>query len=506
MKIFKSSEIKEVDAYTIENEPIQSINLMERASDQIAQWIINEFDTNQHVIVFVGPGNNGGDGLAIARMLYNYGYIVKVYILKITDKLSRDAEINLNRLLEETNLEVFNITEENDIPIIPEDSLVLDAIFGSGLARPVDGLPAKIVQHINSSLSFVLAVDIPSGLFGEDNSDNVFENIIKADYTLSFEFPKLSFFIADYEEYVGEFEILPIGLHPQIIEEKESDLFFLEKEYVLSKLRNRLKFAHKGSYGHALLVSGSYGKMGAAILASKACLRTGVGLLTIHIPQSGYEILQTAVPEAMVCIDESESCFCGKQELEKYSAIGIGPGIGIKKSIQDAFKEMISNTNRPLVIDADGINILAENKELLNELPNDTILTPHPKEFERIAGISKNAFNRLQLQIEMAKKYEIYIILKGAHTSIASPNGECYFNSTGNPGMASGGSGDVLTGIILSFLAQGYSAKEACLLGVYLHGLAGDIASDTMSEEAMIATDIIENLGLAFKEIRQIEF
>jgi len=505
MKIFTSSEIKEIDTYTILNEPIHSINLMERASEQIANWVINEFDSNQQVIVFIGPGNNGGDGLAVARLLYLEGFPVKVYILKITEKLSVDAEINLQRLKNQTQIGIKNIIDEDDIPSIPEDSLVIDALFGSGLKRPLSGLSANIVHTINNSLAFVLAIDIPSGLFGEDNSKNDVENIIKADYTLSFQFPKLSFFIPDYEQFVGEFEVLPIGLHPEIIAQKETKFFMTEKEDISHNLKRRLKFSHKGNYGHALLVSGSYGKMGAAILSAKACIRTGVGLLTVHIPQSGYEIMQTAVPEVMVCIDESETYFCGKHELEKYAAIGIGPGIGLKKSVQDAFREIVMNASSPLVIDADGINILAENIELLEELPKDTILTPHPKEFERIAGISKNGFSRLQQQIEMAQKFNIYIVLKGAHTSIACPNGDCYFNSTGNPGMATGGSGDVLTGIILSLLAQGYSAKYASIIGVYLHGMAGDMAADYVGEESLIASDIIENLGFAFKELKQIK-
>lgn len=506
MKIFKSSEIREIDAYTIKNEPIHSINLMERASEQIANWIIQEFDKNQQILIFVGPGNNGGDGLAVARMLYQEGYEIKVFVLKITEKLSQDAEINLARLDNETSITVRNLIQEEDIPEIPEDSLVLDALFGSGLTRPLEGVVATLVEKINQSLAFICAIDIPSGLFGEDNGSNNPNNIVKADFTLSFQFPKLSFFFADNEPFVGQFEVLPIGLHPSIIQEKDSQHSMIEQLDIIPLIKSRNKFSHKGNYGHALLMSGSYGKMGAAILASKACLRTGVGLLTVHIPQAGNDIIQTAVPEAMVCIDESESCFCNKQELQKYSAIGIGPGIGLKKSVQDAFKEIVSNCEAPLVIDADGINILAENKELFELLPESTVLTPHPKEFERLAGITKNGYARLQLQIEMAKKHRIYIVLKGAYTTIACPDGQCYFNSTGNPGMATAGSGDVLTGIILSLLAQGYNSKNAALIGVYMHGLAGDIASDIVSEPSLIASDIIDNIGSAFKEIKDIDY
>ena len=243
--------------------------------------------------------------------------------------------------------------------------------------------------------------------------------------------------------------------------------------------------------------------MGAAVLASRACLRTGTGLITAHVPRKGYDILQNSVPEAMISLDESDIVFSGIADMDQYNAVGIGPAIGLKDNTQKAFRELLKTINVPLVIDADGINILGENKEWLKQLPKNTILTPHPKEFERIAGKTSDGYNQIQRLVELAEKYQIFIVLKGAYTAIASPDGLCYFNTTGNPGMATAGSGDVLTGIILSLLGQGYCPEDAAVTGVYLHGLAGDRAAEITGEESLIANDIIDYLGKAFNELKE---
>ena len=501
-KIFSSEQVKGIDQYTIFNEPIASIDLMERAAGTVFQWILNHYENTKKVNVFVGPGNNGGDGLALSRMLAGEKYSVSVYWVKFTENCSKNWGINFQRLKDQGIADIGILTRTDKKSQISADYLVIDAIFGSGLSRPLEGFPAEIVDHINASGANVISIDMPSGLFGEDNSGNNPNHIIKANYTLSFQFPKLSFFFADNEEFVGEWSVLPIGLHPEIINSTDTGYNFLTGSFVKSKLKIRSKFSHKGTFGHALLISGIYGRMGAAVLASRACLRTGTGLITAHVPRKGYDILQNSVPEAMISLDESDNIFTGIPDLDQYSAVGIGPAIGLKDSTQKAFRELLKTINVPLVIDADGINILGENKELLKQLPKNTILTPHPKEFERIAGKTSNGFKQIQRLVELSVKYQIFIVLKGAHTTIALPDGSCYFNTTGNPGMATAGSGDVLTGIILSLLGQGYNPGDAAVTGVYLHGLAGDSAAVETGEESLIANDIIDYLGTAFNELK----
>ncbi len=501
-KIFSSEQVKGIDQYTIFNEPIASIDLMERAAGTVFQWILNHYENTKKVNVFVGPGNNGGDGLALSRMLAGEKYSVSVYWVKFTENCSKNWGVNFQRLKDQGIADIGILTRTDNKPQISADDLVIDAIFGSGLSRPLEGFPAEIVDHINASGANVISIDMPSGLFGEDNSGNNPNHIIKANYTLSFQFPKLSFFFADNEEFVGEWSVLPIGLHPEIINSTDTGYNFLTGSFVKSKLKIRSKFSHKGTFGHALLISGIYGRMGAAVLASRACLRTGTGLITAHVPRKGYDILQNSVPEAMISLDESDNIFTGIPDIDQYSAVGIGPAIGLKDSTQKAFRELLKTINVPLVIDADGINILGENKEWLKQLPKNTILTPHPKEFERIAGKTSDGYNQIQKLVELSVKYQIFIVLKGAHTAIVSPDGLCYFNTTGNPGMATAGSGDVLTGIILSLLGQGYNPGDAAVTGVYLHGLAGDSAAVETGEESLIANDIIDYLGTAFNELK----
>ena len=501
-KIFSSEQVKGIDQYTISNEPIASIDLMERAGGTVFHWILNRYENTRNVKIFVGPGNNGGDGLALSRMLAGEKYSVSVYWVKFTENCSKDWGINFQRLKDQRIADIGILTRTDNKPQISADDLVIDAIFGSGLSRPLEGFPAEIVDHINASGANVISVDMPSGLFGEDNSGNNPAHIIKANYTLSFQFPKLSFFFSDNEEFVGEWSVLPIGLHPEMINSTDTGYYFLTGSFIKSKLKVRSKFSHKGTFGHVLLISGKYGRMGAAVLASRACLRTGIGLITAHVPGKGYDILQNSVPEAMISLDESDIIFTGIPDINQYSAVGIGPAIGLEDSTQKAFRELLKTINIPLVIDADGINILGENKEWLKQLPKNTILTPHPKEFERIAGKTSDGYNQIQKLVELSVKYQIIIVLKGAHTAIVSPDGLCYFNTTGNPGMATAGSGDVLTGIILSLLGQGYSSGDAAVTGVYLHGLAGDSAAMNIGEESLIANDIIDYLGAAFNELK----
>jgi len=500
MKILPVEKIREADNYTIENEPIASIDLMERAARQLYKWVKKRIHRYQPIKIFTGLGNNGGDGLVLARLLGDKGYEVQVYIIKYSDNSSDDFKTNLARLEEIEDVGINYIERNSEIPDIEEDDIVVDAIFGSGLTRPVTGLIAEVIKSINSSGSITIAVDIPSGLFADSSSTG---EIIRADYTLSFQMPKLAFFMPENDKYAGNWHILDIGLHPDYINDVNVKNYFLLKRDIQPTLKKRNKFDHKGTFGHALLIAGSYGKMGAAVLASKACLRSGVGLLHTHIPKAGYEIMQTAVPECMLSIDRYDNYFSEVPDLDMYSAVGIGPGIGMEKQSQMALKLLIQNYQKPMVFDADALNILAENKTWLSFLPKGSILTPHPKEFERLVGKWSDDFEKLQMHRDFCFKFGIYVVLKGAYTCTCTPDGNCYFNSTGNPGMGTAGSGDVLTGLITGLLAQGYTTGQAATLGTFLHGLAGDLAAKKKGYEAMIAGDIPEMFGKAFRKLRK---
>jgi len=501
MKILTTIQKREADQYTIQNEPISSVDLMERAAGLCTDWILKHWtDKKQQFKIFVGPGNNGGDGLVIARLLANAGFNPKIFL--VSEKLSSDAQINLERLLQYNNVKIFYLTAENSFPDFEQSDIIIDALFGSGLSKPLHGFVAQLVDKINQSGCQIISIDIPSGLLGEDNFSNQQKTqtaiIIKATCTLTFQTPWLSFFFAENENYIGQWFVFDIGLQKDFIQQTNSFYYLLEKIDVDKKIVPRKKFAHKGHFGHALLIAGSKGKIGAAVLAAKACLKSGVGLLTVNCPSIGNAILQTAVPEAMLQLDESENYVSKIPTLENYTAIGIGPGVGTNPETQKVLFDILKSTSKPLLIDADAINILGMNQDWFSLLPANSVLTPHPKEFERIAGKISGSYNRHLFQIEMSIKYQVIIVLKGGFTSITTPDGFCYFNPTGNPGMATAGSGDVLTGIILSLLAQGYNAVDAAIIGVYYHGLAGDFATSELGEISMLSSDIIENLHKVF--------
>ncbi len=490
MKILSAAQIRELDAYTILNEPVSSVDLMERAAKAFVQWLLCKFDEEHEYTIFCGKGNNGGDGLAIARMLIGRGNSVKVFIAEHRESGTPDFEINLQRL--EGLTEPVSVRSPGGFPS-PAAGIIIDALLGTGLNSPARGLLADAVLAINGSGLTVISVDIASGLFTDKaNADE--DLIVKADYTVSFQVPKLSFFIPGCYPHVGEWNVVDIGLDREFLEKQPSDYFLTTRENLPHLKKKRGKYSHKGTYGHALMIAGSYGKMGAAVLSSRACLRSGVGLLTAYIPGCGYEIMQVAVPEAMVITDPGKSFLVSKPESLGYSAVGVGPGIGTDPGTLEAFKALLKSFSGPMVLDADALNLLALHPELLELLPENTILTPHPKEFQRLAGASGDGFGAISRAREFARKHRVIICLKGAHTAVLLPDGKVYFNSTGNPGMATGGSGDVLTGIILALLAQGYAPDIAARLAVYRHGEAGDRQAARRTEEALIASDLIEGL------------
>jgi hydroxyethylthiazole kinase-like uncharacterized protein yjeF len=500
MKILSAEEIRLWDQYTIREEPVRSIDLMERAAVQCVDWLLSEYSDAGSFGIFCGKGNNGGDGLAIARILMEKNYPVTVHILEFGHKGTEDFQANLARLNKLPGHDIHFIQGEEHFHSFPGNQVIVDALFGSGLNRELEGVTARLVQHINQSARPIVSIDIPSGLFADRSSKGALT--VKARHTLSFQCYKPAFLFAENEEAIGEIHLLDIGLHAGFYYALNGRFELIDDMIIHTIHKPRKRFSHKGNFGHALLVAGSHGKTGAAVLAAKACLRTGAGLLTCHIPAASYTIMQTAVPEAMVITDPNEAFNTRTDEdLTKYDTIGIGPGIGLATETKMLLREIFDTYRLPVVLDADALNLLSSQKDLYKLIPAGSILTPHPKEFERLFGETPNDFDRVLLCLKKAKELNCIIVLKGHHTFIATTDGRGFFNSTGNPGMATAGSGDVLTGILTGLLAQGYSSVEAAILGVYLHGRTGDIAAGELSMEAMVAGDLVNHLGAAFRSL-----
>lgn len=501
MKIFTSAQIHELDRYTIEHEPIRSVDLMERAAKAITHAITEEWTTHTPVVVFAGPGNNGGDALAVARLLINEGYKVNTYLFNITNHLSDDCVTNRQRLLDGKHAKDFiEVTAKFDPPELTADMLVVDGLFGSGLNKPLAGGFASLVKYINQSPAKVVSIDVPSGLMSEDNTYNVRANIIHAYLTLTLHERKLSFLFGDAQQFIGKLKVLDIRLSPEYIQKTEAQYHVLEENDIRSRLLHRDDFAHKGNMGNALIVAGSYGMAGAAVLATRACLRSGVGKVTAITPKKNYDIMQIAVPEAVLQMDHEETAFTEAVDTDGFDALGIGPGLGRQETTAIAMIAQIRRAQCPIVADADALNILASHRAWMQQLPKGIIMTPHPQELDRLTGSPANAdYERLHRTCELAKSLQAYIILKGHNSALCLPNGNVFFNPTGNSGMATAGSGDVLTGIITALLARGYHQQNACMVGMYLHGLAGDLAAKEIGKESLIASDIIDHLPQAFQ-------
>ncbi len=490
MKILTAAQIHQLDLYTQEEENITSLTLMERAAEAFVVWFTKHTTIQKEVWVFCGRGNNGGDGLAISCLLINRGYKVKPFIVK-SGKLTEDCQANLTRL--EKLTEVTSIVTEADLIKIPADILIIDALLGSGLNRPVVDLYATIIDRINASENIVYAVDVPSGLYSDYPAKHA--AIITADHTITFQMPKLMLFLSDHEAFTGQWHIVNIGLKMEGTADLLSDYYYTDAAEIQKMIRKRPVFSHKGTFGKVLLIAGSKGMMGAATLAARSILRSGAGLVCVHIPGSGVDILQTLIPEAILSIDPNKEVVTQLPDLDGYSAVGIGVGLGEHPYSADVLEELLVSSVEPLVIDASALNILSTHPHWVTHIPPNSILTPHPRELERLAGVQfKNSWERLHKAIELAKKMQVIIVVKGAYSAVVMPTGVVHFNSTGNSGMATAGSGDVLTGVITSLLAQGYSPEEAAKLGVFAHGYAGDAAAAKYSKAAMIASDVIESL------------
>lgn len=489
MKILSAGQIKTLDSYTTQEESISSLDLMENAAMAFCEKYATKWNQDRPVVVFAGHGNNGGDALAIARLLSGWGYSVEAYLFNTSKGLSADCAANCNRLKEVEKVAFQVITTQFTPPTLTEEHVVIDGLFGIGLARPLTGGFASVVQYINASPATVVSIDVPSGLMTEDNTGNNMANVIQADYTFTFHTPKMSFFFAENEPYVGEFEVLDIGLVDPDDETSQTHYHTIEDSTVKSMLKPLSKFAHKGTMGTALLVAGSEGMAGAAVLSGKACIRSGAGKVIACTNEKNREILQISVPELIVRNSQNLTNL-----MENVNAIGVGPGLGTDQAAFNIVRTVLESCKYPLVVDADALNCIAASDSGLRILPKGAIITPHPKEFERLIHTSVNSYEALAKAIDLSKKLDIIIVLKGAYTRIVTPQGDVYFNTTGNPGMATAGSGDVLTGIILALLAQQYTPQQAAVIGVYLHGLAGDKAAKERSQKSLIASDIIENL------------
>jgi hydroxyethylthiazole kinase-like uncharacterized protein yjeF len=491
MKLFTAWQMQHWDAYTIKHQQISSLDLMERASQACTDWIIQHHLASQPIKIFCGKGNNGGDGLAIARQLLAAGTGAIIFIAEFGGSGTPDFQQNLTRLRSLTT-DIHYLQSAEQFPKIDEEDVVIDALFGFGLNRPLTGLYQQLVQYINDYAKRVIAIDVPSGLFTDEPSKG--NTIIRATYTLTFQSLKLCFVAAENADYFGEVVVLPIGLEKKYEEEEDAIYEMVSEELVAGMYKPRKSFSHKGTFGHALLIAGDTGKMGAAVMCAKACLRSGVGLLTCAIPEQEFAVLQITTAEAMV-ISRNET-----PEVSKYDSIGIGPGMGTAEETAALVLNVIDQYKKPLLLDADALNITGKHREWLSLLPPNSIITPHPKEFDRLFDDSSNDFERMQKALDASAQYHIIIILKGHYTLIAH-QGKGYFNTTGNAGMATGGSGDTLSGIITALLAQHYPPLDAAILGVYVHGLSGDLCLEEESYESLLPTDMIGKLGRAFKNI-----
>lgn len=499
MKLLSAKQIHEWDAYTIAHEPISSYDLMERAVDRLSQEIIPYLkQVKGTVFIFCGMGNNGGDGLALARKLWFLRCRLRVYVVKHSAKGSADFSTNLERL-SAIGMGHEEVHELADIPEFTADDCVVDALLGSGLNKPLSALVHEVVSVLNASPGCKMAIDVPTGMFAEPREDQGL--VFHANHTFSFQIPKLNFLLPDTGKYVGELHVLDIGLHCQYLNAINVDYHYASKGLIASLLQGRNAFSHKGTHGHAALLVGGQGTYGAGMLALKSCLKSGAGKVTGIVPESAVAMCHQYCPEVML-IGDGGSHLIGPVDLSGYDAIGVGPGIGQGEDTVQFMRHLLMSKPNEMVIDADAINILAAHKDLLDYLPEGSVLTPHFKEFERLVGKANSDIYRIEMAKRFASKYKVVVVLKGAHTFVTD-GGVSYFNSTGNSGMATAGAGDVLTGIITSFKAQGYDTFDAAILAVYIHGLAGDLALTNESEESLLASEIIDCLGNAFKQIKR---
>lgn len=504
MKIFTTDQIRDIDRHTIEVEGVDALELIERVAEAATCEIISRWRPNKRIEIFAGPGNNGADALAIARMLLEQGYKPEIFLFNIGgNRLSPECKASRDKLLEFGDIDYTEVKGNFTLPDLSRNHLVIDGLFGSGLREPLSGGFMALVRYINESNATVVSIDVPSGMFSDWNRGAINRNIIHANLTLAVQFPRLPFFLSDNADLVGEWKVLDIELSAEKIRETPTDYYMVEKNDARRVIQPRKDFSSKADYGSVMIIAGSYGMMGAAVLAAKGALRAGAGKVSVHSARCGYNILQSAVPEALYEADKHDIAVTNMLLQHHYTSISIGPGIGTNEVTINALEAYLKATSDPVILDADALNCIALRPTLLNHIPILSIITPHAGEFDRLFGAQPDAETRLTKALEMSRYYNIIIVLKGHHTAIVRPDGKIYFNSSGNPSMATGGSGDVLTGTIAAFMAQGYKPEISALLGTYIHGVAGDIAAEEHGQYGVTAGDIANNIGRAIKYIME---
>lgn len=491
MKILSAEQTKAAEQHTVQQEPIASIDLMERAAGELFDWFQMEFDPSVRVSIFCGPGNNGGDGLALARMLHEAQWQVEVWLCE--ERGSEDFETNLNRLPEDI---LRNAAFEFKADELNTDILV-DAIFGSGLNRPLEGAYQTLILELNKALGLKVSIDIPSGLFADDNRDNDIPRVFNAQYTLSFQHPKLALMQVPGSELAGQTVVLDIGLDPEFYQEAKSDHYYLEFEDVQVFYRERAKHSCKGSYGHSFHLCGSEDKLGAALIAAEASLRVGTGLVTASLPDSGFAAANARIPELML---ESRSAYTALN-LSKYQSVLIGPGFGQSKEQEHILKQAIQDYGGAMVFDADALRMLANNPTWLNFLPEGSILTPHFGELKALLGRKDLGLDYMEACKEFAFKYRVYLLVKNSISAIVSPNGKVYYADFGSAALAKGGSGDLLAGLIAGLRAMSYAPFPALVLALYLQGKSAKMAAEASHAHSVLSSDILRFIGLAYSSL-----
>ncbi|MEZ3564810.1 NAD(P)H-hydrate dehydratase [Muribaculaceae bacterium Isolate-110 (HZI)] len=504
MKIFNTENIRKIDRITIEEEGVSSQELIRRVAEGVAGEIIGRWSPSTPVVIFAGSGNNGADALVVGRLLLEAGFYPRILLFNFKgNSLSRDCDIAKRELLSTGYNGLMEIIDRAELPSLTPDHLVIDGLFGSGLRDPLEGGFMMLARNISESGATVISIDVPSGMFGEWNARVIGRNVVHATLTMAIQFPRLSFFLGDNAELVGKWKVIDIGLSNRAIMETPTKYFYVERDEVRAVLKPRKPFSSKSDYGHALLFAGCYGMAGAAVMAARGALRSGVGKLTVHSARAAFPVIQSQVPEALFSADRHENVISDMSARFNCSAIGVGPGIGTNDATRGAFETLVKSYKRPLVIDADALNAIAKNQTILDHIAPGSILTPHAGEFDRIFGTQTSDEGRLLKAVEVSHRYKLLIVLKGRYTATVRPDGKVFFNSSGTPAMATAGSGDVLTGIITSLLAQGYKPETASVAGVYIHGLAGEMAAETQGEYGTTAMDIASCVGRAVKAIME---
>ena len=504
MKIFNTENIRKIDRITIEEEGVSSQELIRRVAEGVAGEIIGRWSPSTPVVIFAGSGNNGADALVVGRLLLEAGFYPRILLFNFKgNSLSRDCDMANRELLATGYNGLMEIIDRAELPSLTPDHLVIDGLFGSGLRDPLEGGFMMLARNISESGATVISIDVPSGMFGEWNARVIGRNVVHATLTMAIQFPRLSFFLGDNAELVGKWKVIDIGLSNRAIMETPTKYFYVERDEVRAVLKPRKPFSSKSDYGHALLFAGCYGMAGAAVMAARGALRSGVGKLTVHSARAAFPVIQSQVPEALFSADRHENVISDMSARFNCSAIGVGPGIGTNDATRGAFETLVKSYKRPLVIDADALNAIAKNQTILDHIAPGSILTPHAGEFDRIFGTQTSDEGRLLKAVEVSHRYKLLIVLKGRYTATVRPDGKVFFNSSGTPAMATAGSGDVLTGIITSLLAQGYKPETASVAGVYIHGLAGEMAAETQGEYGTTAMDIASCVGRAVKAIME---